>query len=209
MSVVRLRHAAVLALGLMTSTAMAQAPALSIKIGVLSDMSSVYSDIDGSGSVIAAQMAVEDFGAAKKGMKVEIISADHQNKGDVASNKAREWFDTQKVDMMLVASTLGATPPNLGSINVDNYTCYKVKMTPGAPKFPKGLQVSIADTYTSPVLKYRMCTREGCFVQTALENSVVESLARSSGAGAGEAAGAGTGRARPKAAVVMSSVFIP
>jgi len=59
-----------------------------IKIGVLSDMSSLYTDIAGRGSELAARMAVEDFGAAAKGMKVEIVSADHQNKPDVGSQIA-------------------------------------------------------------------------------------------------------------------------
>jgi branched-chain amino acid transport system substrate-binding protein len=69
-----------------------------IKIGVMSDMSSLYADIGGPGSVVAARMAVEDFGAAKKGMKVEIVSADHQNKADVGSSIARQWYDVEKVD---------------------------------------------------------------------------------------------------------------
>src|SRR3954466_5089128 len=69
-----------------------------IKIGVMSDMSSLYSDIGGPGSVAAARLAVEDFGAAKKGMKVEIVSADHQNKADVGSAVARQWYDVDKVD---------------------------------------------------------------------------------------------------------------
>src|SRR5216684_192178 len=69
-----------------------------IKIGVLTDMSSLYADLSGQGSVIAARMAVEDFGAAKKGMKVEIVSADHQNKPDVGSAIARQWYDVDRVD---------------------------------------------------------------------------------------------------------------
>ncbi len=76
-----------------------------IKIGVLSDMSGLYSDIGGPGSTVAAQMAVEDFGAAKKGMKVEIVSADHQNKPDVGSNIARQWYDTDKVDVIVDVPT--------------------------------------------------------------------------------------------------------
>src|SRR6185503_11270853 len=64
-----------------------------IKIGVLSDMSGLYAGIGGPGSVVAAKMAVEDYGAAKKGMKVEIVSADHLNKPDVGSNVARTWYD--------------------------------------------------------------------------------------------------------------------
>jgi branched-chain amino acid transport system substrate-binding protein len=72
-----------------------------IKIGVLSDMSSLYADLAGAGSVLAARMAVEDFGAAKKGMKVEIVSADHQNKADVGSQVARQWYDAEKVDVIV------------------------------------------------------------------------------------------------------------
>jgi branched-chain amino acid transport system substrate-binding protein len=69
-----------------------------IKIGVLNDMSGLYADIAGPGSVTAAKMAVEDFGAAAKGMKVEIVGADHQNKPDVGSTVARTWIDVDKVD---------------------------------------------------------------------------------------------------------------
>jgi branched-chain amino acid transport system substrate-binding protein len=72
-----------------------------VKIGVLSDMSGLYADIGGPGSVVAAKMAVEDFGAAKKNMKVEIVSGDHQNKPDVGSNIARQWYDTDKVDAIV------------------------------------------------------------------------------------------------------------
>src|SRR3954447_22435442 len=76
-----------------------------IKIGVMSDMSSLYSDIGGPGSGAAARMAVEDFGAAKKGMKVEIVSADHQNKPDVGSGIARQWYDSDKVDAIFDVPT--------------------------------------------------------------------------------------------------------
>src|SRR6266446_6079372 len=72
-----------------------------VKIGVLNDQASLYADLGGQGSVVAARMAVEDFGAAKKGIKVEIISADHQNKADVGSNIARQWYDVDKVDMIV------------------------------------------------------------------------------------------------------------
>ena len=71
---------------------------VNVKIGVLSDMSSLYADIGGPGSVTAAKMAVQDFNPAAHGMKVEIISADHQNKPDVGSNIARQWFDVDHVD---------------------------------------------------------------------------------------------------------------
>src|SRR3989440_10373158 len=72
-----------------------------IKIGVLNDQSSLYADLAGQGSVVAARMAVEDFGAEKKGLKVEIVSADHQNKPDVGSQIARQWFDADKVDVIV------------------------------------------------------------------------------------------------------------
>jgi branched-chain amino acid transport system substrate-binding protein len=72
-----------------------------IKIGVLSDMSSLYTDLAGAGSVAAARMAVEDSGIEKRGYKVEIISADHQNKPDVGSGIARQWYDVDKVDVIV------------------------------------------------------------------------------------------------------------
>jgi len=76
-----------------------------IKIGVLNDQSSLYADLTGPGSAVAARMAIEDFGAAKKGMKVEVIQADHQNKPDVGSNIARTWYDTDKVDVIVDVPT--------------------------------------------------------------------------------------------------------
>ena len=78
-----------------------------VRIGVLTDLSSIYSDVAGKGTVIATQMAIDDFIAAEKpAFKVEMVSADHQNKGDIAANKAREWFEREKVD---VASELVTT----------------------------------------------------------------------------------------------------
>ena len=86
-----------------------------VKIGVLTDMSGVYSDITGKGSVLAARMAAEDCLKAEcAGLKVEIVSADHQNKADVASVIAREWIDRQGVDAfadMSNASIQLALPP--------------------------------------------------------------------------------------------------
>src|SRR3954454_23367395 len=70
-----------------------------VRIGVLNDMSSVYADFQGPGSVLAAQMAVEDFAKTSK-RKVEVLSADHQNKPDIGSAIARRWFDTEGVDMI-------------------------------------------------------------------------------------------------------------
>ncbi len=72
-----------------------------IKLGVLSDMSGLYADLSGPGSVIAAKLAIEDFGAAAKGMKVEVIGGDHQNKADVGASIARQWYDQDSVDVIL------------------------------------------------------------------------------------------------------------
>ncbi len=82
-------------------TAHAQVSDNVVKIGVLSDMSSLYTDLAGAGSVVAARMAVEDSGIEKRGYKVEIVSADHQNKPDVGSAVARQWYDVDKVDVIV------------------------------------------------------------------------------------------------------------
>jgi branched-chain amino acid transport system substrate-binding protein len=72
-----------------------------IKIGVLTDNSGLYSDLGGPGSTLAAQMAVEDSGLAAKGWKIDVISADHQNKPDIGTNIARQWIDVEKVDIFV------------------------------------------------------------------------------------------------------------
>ena len=76
-----------------------------IKLGVLSDMSGLYKDLGGEGSIVAARMAVEDSGIEKRGIKVEIISADHQNKPDVGSSIARRWYDAEGVDAIVDVPT--------------------------------------------------------------------------------------------------------
>jgi branched-chain amino acid transport system substrate-binding protein len=100
-----MRIARMLVLGLVALVAAGPASAQMsdgvIKIGVLNDQSSLYADLAGQGSVVAARMAVEDYGADKKGLKVEIISADHQNKPDVGSQIARQWYDADKVDVIV------------------------------------------------------------------------------------------------------------
>ena len=96
-SLIALAVAAALGAG----TAQAQISDNVIKIGVLSDMSSLYTDLAGAGSVAAARMAVEDSGIEKRGVKVEIVSADHQNKPDVGSGIARQWYDVDKVDVIV------------------------------------------------------------------------------------------------------------
>ena len=87
---------------LLASAAQAQ---VSVKLGVLNDMSGLYADISGPGSVVAAKMAVEDFKAADKGIKAEIVSADHQNKPDNGSSIARKWYDQEGVDLILDVPT--------------------------------------------------------------------------------------------------------
>jgi branched-chain amino acid transport system substrate-binding protein len=101
----RLLGLAALAATLMCGTAQAQMTDGVIKIGVMNDMSGTYSDLAGPGSVVAARMAVEDFGAAAKGLKVEIVGADHQNKPDVGSNVVRTWIDVDKVDVIVDVPT--------------------------------------------------------------------------------------------------------
>ena len=87
------------ALATLSAGAQAQVSGGVVKIGVLTDLSGTYSDLAGSGAVLATKMAVEDFIAKEKpNFKIEVVSADHQNKADIASNKAREWFEREGVD---------------------------------------------------------------------------------------------------------------
>ncbi|MEO8976205.1 MAG: ABC transporter substrate-binding protein, partial [Casimicrobiaceae bacterium] len=86
---------------LVASSAGAQMTNNEIKLGVLSDMSSLYTDLAGLGSVVATRMAVEDSGIEKRGIKVEIVQADHQNKPDVGSAIARRWYDAEGVDAIV------------------------------------------------------------------------------------------------------------
>jgi branched-chain amino acid transport system substrate-binding protein len=86
----------------MTGAAQAQT---SVKLGVLNDRSGVYSDLTGEGSVVAARLAVEDFKATEKGIKVDIVAADHQNKPDIGASIARQWYDQEGVDVILDVPT--------------------------------------------------------------------------------------------------------
>ena len=89
------------ALWLLVPCAHAQISGDTVKVGVLADMSGLYSDLSGIGSVVATQMAAEDFGGTVLGKKIEVVSADHQNKPDIGSNIAREWIDQQGVDAIV------------------------------------------------------------------------------------------------------------
>lgn len=98
--------------------ALAQAPGISdgvVRIGLLLDMAGPYSDIGGAGSVLAARMAAEDFGGTALGKPIEVVFADHQNKPDIASTKAREWFDTQKVDAI---TDVASSATSIAVVNV-------------------------------------------------------------------------------------------
>jgi branched-chain amino acid transport system substrate-binding protein len=95
------RLLSVAALGALLACSGAHAQQVTVKIGILNDMSSVYSDAGGPGSVAAAKMAIADFMAAHKDIKVELLSADHQNKPDVGASIASQWIDVDKVDMIL------------------------------------------------------------------------------------------------------------
>jgi len=98
-----------LAISVSALAAMTGAPAVAqdidVKLGVLNDRSGTYADLSGEGSAVATRMAVEDFGAADKGMNVEVLSADHQNKPDVGSNIAREWFDVDGINAIVDVPT--------------------------------------------------------------------------------------------------------
>ena len=87
--------------------AQAQISGDAIRIGIITDMSSLYADIDGPGGIEAIRMAIADAGGAINGKKIEILFADHQNKADIAAAKAREWFDTQGLDMLIGGTNSG------------------------------------------------------------------------------------------------------
>src|ERR1700742_2107165 len=101
------RTAALLACAAFGFATSAYAHDKAVKIGVLTDMSSLYADIGGPNAVVAVKMAVEDSGLLAKGWKIDVISGDHQNKPDVGANMARQWIDTEKVDAI-------ADTPNSG-----------------------------------------------------------------------------------------------
>ncbi|WP_326534854.1 ABC transporter substrate-binding protein [Pseudorhodoferax sp.] len=79
-----------------------------VRIGFVTDMSSLYSDVDGKGGASAIQMAIDDFGGKVNGLPIELLTADHQNKADIAASKAREWIDTQGLSMLIGGTNSGA-----------------------------------------------------------------------------------------------------
>jgi branched-chain amino acid transport system substrate-binding protein len=108
MKLTKLVSACALALATLSGTsAQAQISGDTIKIGFISDLSGLYADIDGPAGAEAIRMAIADMGGAIAGKKIELLVADHQNKPDVAAAKAREWFDTQGVDMLVGGTNSG------------------------------------------------------------------------------------------------------
>lgn len=88
----------------LASTAQAQDK---VKIGFITDMSSLYADLEGKNGAVAIQMAIDDFGGKVLGMPIELLTADHQNKADIAASKAREWIDTQGLTMVFGGTNSG------------------------------------------------------------------------------------------------------
>ena len=78
-----------------------------VKIGLITDMSSLYADVEGKNGALAIQMAIDDFGGKVNGMPIELLTADHQNKADIAASKAREWIDTQGLTMLFGGTNSG------------------------------------------------------------------------------------------------------
>jgi branched-chain amino acid transport system substrate-binding protein len=112
----------------LSAEAKAQISGDAVKIGVLNDQSGLYADFGGRGSVIAAQMAAEDFGGKVLGKPIQILSADHQNKPDIGSNIARQWFDVEGVDAIadLTTSSVALAVQEIGKQSG------KVTLTSGA-----------------------------------------------------------------------------
>ena len=101
----RMKTTLAAAVGALCLASPALAQQISVKFGVLNDRSGLYADITGEGSVLATRMAIEDFKAAEKGIKAEVISGDHQNKPDVGATIARRWYDQDGVDIILDVPT--------------------------------------------------------------------------------------------------------
>jgi branched-chain amino acid transport system substrate-binding protein len=101
----KLKYTLLAAVAVMAVAGQAYGQEINLKIGVMNDRSGLYADLTGEGSVVAARMAVEDFDTEGKGWNVEIVSADHQNKPDVGSNIARQWYDEEDVDVIVDVPT--------------------------------------------------------------------------------------------------------
>jgi len=123
-----------------------------VRVGVLTDMGGSYADVSGKGSVTAAQMAIEDFGGSVLGKPIKLLSADHQQKPDIAANIARNWFDNDGVDVIL------DLPQSASALAVQNVAKERKKIsiiTTGWPELATGAQCSstgvhwVDDTYSA------------------------------------------------------------
>ncbi|MBB3213055.1 branched-chain amino acid transport system substrate-binding protein [Herbaspirillum sp. Sphag1AN] len=103
--------------------ASAQSTSDTVRIGMITDLSGVYIDIDGQGGAEAVKMAIADFGGTVNGKKIEFVLADHQNKADIAASKAREWFDQQGVNM-LIGGTNSATNLSMAKVAAEKKRVY-------------------------------------------------------------------------------------
>ena len=103
------RTALALAAAFVTMSAQAQISGDVVKIGFITDLSGVYSDVDGNGGAEAIRMAIADVKGAINGKKIQLVVADHQNKPDIAASRAREWFDQQGVDLLIGGTNSGAS----------------------------------------------------------------------------------------------------
>jgi branched-chain amino acid transport system substrate-binding protein len=117
-----------------------------VKIGMIEDMSSIYADITGVGAVTAAKMAVEDFGRKVLGKPIEVVAADHQNKADIASATAREWFDTQHVDALMDVATSASALAAIDVVKTKNKIM--VLNAPGATRITNEACTPVSIHYT-------------------------------------------------------------
>jgi branched-chain amino acid transport system substrate-binding protein len=160
-------HASCIALALavgLGSSAYAQFSDELVKVGVLTDMSSRYADGTGKGSLVAAQMAAEDFGGRVQGRPIEVIAADHQNKPDVGTSIARSWYDNEKVDIIVDVPTSSIALP------LQNITREKDKVLivsgagtsdlTGKACSPNGIHWTY-DTYSQSSVAVRALLRQG------------------------------------------------
>ena len=105
---------AAIAMGAVSFSAVAQVSGDTVKIGVVTDMSGLYADIDGQGGLEAIRMAIADFGGKVNGKNIELVYADHQNKADIAASRAREWIDRDGVNA-IIGGTNSATAMRIAS----------------------------------------------------------------------------------------------
>ena len=129
---------------------------MNVKIGVMSDMSSLYADIGGPGSVAAAKLAIAAFAKTNPNVKVELVTGDHQNKPDVGSNIANQWFDVDKVDMIIdipnsgVALAVSQVAANKNKLFIVNHGSWNRTAAAG----PIGYRIMLATVDGDKVTKY-------------------------------------------------------